>query len=39
MAVVASVACSEEVAEVAGEAVEEVVDLVDQEVLAVASWA
>jgi len=39
MAVVASVACSEEVAEVAGEVVEEVVDLVDQEVLAVASWA
>jgi len=39
MAVVASVACLEEVVEVAGEAVAEVVDLVDQEVLVVASWA
>ena len=39
MAAVASVACLEEVVEVAGEAVEEVLDLVDQEVLAVASWA
>jgi hypothetical protein len=36
MAVVASAACLEEVVEAAGEAVEEVVDL---EVLAVASWA
>ena len=39
MAVVASAACSEEVVEAAGEAVEEVSDLVDLEVLAVASWA
>jgi len=39
MAVVASAACLEEVAEAAGEAVEEAVDLVDLEVLAVVSWA
>ena len=39
MAVVASAACLEEVAEAAGEAVEEVSVLVDLEVLAVASWA